>query len=49
MVLKLYNIKATIQFILYLNLVIIDDELTRALSLIDNMLACESFVELYNM
>lgn len=48
-VLKLYNIKATVQFILYLNLAIIDDELTRALSLIDNILAYKSFAELYNI
>ena len=26
-----------------------DDELTRVLGLIDNMLACKSFTELYNM
>jgi len=47
--LKLYNAKATIQFILYLNLAIIDNELIKALGLIDNMLAYKNFIELYDI
>jgi hypothetical protein len=34
---------------LYSNPAIIDDELTKALGLIDDMLACKSFAELRNI
>ena len=47
--LKLHNAKATVQFISYSNPAIMDDESTKALGLIDDMLACESFAELRDM